>query len=206
MPSPNLVPPSPLSLGPSSVGVNVGPLKPPRKKRNFIVVNDIEIELDDDEEEEEKEEPKSPMTPLPSSSSSAIDIVAPASEKPTTTHPPEPSFPPPPSALPPSPSSVPTKPPLTTLSLPRLPLSPPPTLKIKATSPPPNLTGTAALHAPICFKRANPPSASSSLCKTGSGGGGRASPKPKSGSGGSCKGGVGFSSPSSSPLLVPSAS
>ena len=36
--------------------MNVGPLKPPRKKRNFIVVNDIEIELDDDDDEEKEEE------------------------------------------------------------------------------------------------------------------------------------------------------
>ncbi|KIJ97665.1 hypothetical protein K443DRAFT_133768 [Laccaria amethystina LaAM-08-1] len=223
VPSPNLVPPSPLSLGPPSsapglggeMNMNIVPPKP-RKKRNFIVVNDIEIELDDDDDEEEEEkkeeeeEPKLSMTPLPSSSSSsssAAVVVAPVPEKPTTNHPP----PSPSSGLPPSP----TKPPLTTttvsgsspVSLPRPPPTANPKIKAASASPPasPNLTGTGALHAPMCFKRRDPSSASSSLslCKSGSGSGG----SPKSGGGGgsgSCKSGAGFS-PSSSPLLVPSA-
>lgn len=206
VPSPNLVPPSPLSLGPSSVGNIVPPLKPQRKKRNFIVVNDIEIELDDEEEEEGKKEEEEEV---PKSSNVDADLAAPVPEKPTTNRSPEPS---PPLALPPSLSYVATKPQITTIPpisiLPQLPSSPPPTtnLKIKAASAPAS-PGTGALHAPICFKRRSPPPSSSSsslsLCKPGNGNGG----KTGSGSNGSCKG---FSSsPSSSspsPLLVPSAS
>ncbi|KAJ7588257.1 hypothetical protein C8J56DRAFT_941236 [Mycena floridula] len=58
VPSPGLCPPSPLSLSrattPTPDQEVLRDSTPMRRKRNIIVVNDMEIELDDDEEEEEE--------------------------------------------------------------------------------------------------------------------------------------------------------
>ncbi|PPQ97865.1 hypothetical protein CVT26_013034 [Gymnopilus dilepis] len=74
IPSPSLVPPSPLMLDEArEVRKKVVEKQKPKKKRNFIVVNDMEIELDGSDDEDEVEEEKEIIeAEQPSAAASAV--------------------------------------------------------------------------------------------------------------------------------------